>query len=101
MISSVYVTGISDTDLTPEEQSKLDEHKNKFSSVYNLLDKRDDSFKSIYETYKSEGKNIIIFAEVTNVDEDTKNKIIEAAKDLKSIFGNMEIEVNDEEKQLL
>jgi sulfatase maturation enzyme AslB (radical SAM superfamily) len=101
MISSIYVTGIKNTDLSPEEQKKLDEHKNKFGSVYNLLDKRNDDFKSIYETYKSEGKNIVLFAEITNVDEDTKNRIIEAAKDLKSTFGDIDIEVNDEEKKLL
>ncbi len=101
MINSIYITGFREEDLTPEEQKKIDEHNDKYGENIKIIDNRDPDFKSVKETFKSEGKNIVLYAETNNTSEDNKNKVIESAKALKSTFPKITIEVNDEEKQLL
>ncbi len=101
MISSIYITGFRDSDLAPDEQNKLEEFNKKYSDIIKIMDSRDPNFKSVKETFKSEGKNIILYAESNNTSDDYKEKIIESAKELKSTFPSVNIEVNDEEKQLL
>ncbi len=100
MISSIYITGFRDSNLTDEEKSKLDDIKSKHAT-YKIMDGRDGDFESIRETFKDEGKNIIIYAEITNADENKKNEVIESAKEMKKMLPNITIEVNDEEKKLL
>jgi hypothetical protein len=101
MISSIYVTGFRDTNLSKDEFAKLDEHKAKYNGIYKLIDSRDNDFKDIFETFKGEGKNIVLYAETNKADETTKNNVINAAKELKSTFPNVNIEVNDEQTKLL
>lgn len=101
MIKTIYLTGFRDKELTTDELSKIDEYKNKYNNLYKLLDKRDAKFESALKTYKDEGKNIVLYAETDKTDEGTKSKIVDAAKELKSMFSDIDIEVNDEDKKLL
>lgn len=101
MINSIYVTGFREKAFSSDELAKLDKYKNKYDSIFSLLDNRDDNFSAPYETFKAEGRSLILYSEVTNIDDEQQNKLIEAVKELQSMFPDISIEVNDEEKKLL
>ncbi len=97
MTSSIYVTVFRDTDLTDDEKGKIDGIKSK----HGMLDSRDGDFQSIKETFKDDGKNIVLYAEITDADDGKKNEVVESAKELKGLLPNVVIEVNDDDKKLL
>ncbi|MDH5681026.1 MAG: hypothetical protein OEZ36_05545 [Spirochaetota bacterium] len=101
---TVYLVGFHDTDLSADEQSKLDEHSTKWGAgwsgdAYKPMDKRDAAFQNVAGTFadepRADGKHIIIYQEIT-IDSSEKGKFLEAFNDIKSVCPAAVFEAHDE-----
>ncbi len=96
----VYICGFGDRALNDEEFKKLDEHKSNWSDgwskdAYKLLDKRNNEFDNVKETFKSDdvvsgGKEIVMFADFEIDEGSEKSKVLEVVNDLKTSFSDFE-----------
>ncbi len=102
----IFICGFRDAQLTPDEQAKLDEHIKKWkegynweSEAYSPFDQRNPRFENVSKTFKEEGKNIVIYDDISVNDTD-RSRVVEAYTELKQIFPDVNFEANDENGQI-
>ncbi len=102
----VYLLGFRESDLSSDEQAKLDDHISKWSSgwsgdPYNPIDSRSSDFQNVEDTFADEGprddgKKIVVFQEMGIDENKDKPRFLEVFTELKSLFSDVLFEAHDD-----